>query len=194
MVIVAVGDGFRQFVKCRFFVLMITIAVRTLNEQIISLAGDDRIMHQERARTPQIPREDDTGRFAVFRYGQLQESGAEDMAGVLIGDGNARMGFEGFVVFHQTELIRDFTGVFNRVQRYDLFAFAVLSGVPLLLLLPPFSFHFLNMRAVLKHQPGKGRCRWRAVNGAFEPLMHNAGQEAGMIDMSVCQKDKINIS
>ena len=33
MVIVAVGDGFRQFVKCRFFVLMITIAVRTLNEQ-----------------------------------------------------------------------------------------------------------------------------------------------------------------
>ena len=151
-------------------------------------------MHQERARTPQIPREDDTGRFAVFRYGQLQESGAEDMAGVLIGDGNARMGFEGFVVFHQTELVRDFTGVFNRVQRYDLFAFAVLSGVPLLLLLPPFSFHFLNMRAVLKHQPGKGRCRWRAVNGAFEPLMHNAGQEAGMIDMSVCQKDKINIS
>ena len=95
--------------------LMITIAVRTLNEQIISLAGDDRIMHQERARTPQIPREDDTGRFAVFRYGQLQESGAEDMAGVLIGDGNARMGVEGFVVFHQTELVRDFTGVFNRV-------------------------------------------------------------------------------
>ena len=54
-----------------------------LNEQIIRLAGDNRIMHQERTRTPQIPREDDTGRFAVFRYGQLQESGAEDMAGVL---------------------------------------------------------------------------------------------------------------
>ena len=50
------------------------------------------------------------------------------------------------------------------------------------------------MRAVLKHQPGKGRRRGRAINGAFESLMYNAGQKAGVIDMSVCQKDKINIS
>ena len=63
MVIVAVGDGFRQFVKCRFFVLMITIAVRTLNEQIISLAGDDRIMHQERARYAPNPQRRRHGSF-----------------------------------------------------------------------------------------------------------------------------------
>ena len=61
-------------------------------------------------------------------------------------------------------------------------------------LLPlPFRFHFLNVRAVFKHQSGESRRRRRAIYRSLEPFVYDAGQQARVIDMRVRQKNEIDV-
>ncbi len=193
VIAVAVGDGFRQFVERGLFVLVIPVAVGAFNEEVIRLLRGDRIVHEESSGAAQIARENQLCGFALFRDRHFQKGRTENMARIAIGHTDARVRFQGLAVFHEMKLGGDVPGVFHRVQGFDVLIFGVLSRMPLLLLVFPLRFHFLNVRAVFEHQPGKGGGRWSAVDGAFEAFMDEARQKARVIDMGMREQNKGNI-
>ena len=114
-VVVAVGDGFGQFVERRFLVLVVAVAVGAFNEQIIRLTRNDGIVHEQRAGPSEVAGKDETGRLAVFGNGKFQKGRTENMPGIPVGDDNARMRLNRLAVFHDTELIRNLSRVIDGI-------------------------------------------------------------------------------
>ena len=58
----------------------------------------------------------------------------------------------------------------------------------------PLCFKFLNVRRVQKHDPAQGRCSARRKDLSAEPVLVKQREQAGVVDMRMCQENHIDIS
>ena len=110
------------------------------------------------------------------------------MPRVKVGDADAGRGLEGFVVINGLKERYGFLRVFHTVQgRGGIFDAPALVFARL-----PLGFHFLNVGAVLQHEVEQFTGGLGAEDGAGKALFDNLGQQAGVVDVGVRYKNKIN--
>ena len=186
---VAVGNGFGQFRIAQGLIFVVAVAVGGFHEDVVRLRGLFRVAHDKGLGPPDVARKDHTGGASVFVGLQTQAARTQDVPGVVVSDADARCGLKGLVVVHGLKEAGGFLCVLGGVEgggRVGQAAPQILSGFAL-------RFHFLNMSAVFQHELQQFARGAGAVDGLGVALAHHLGQQAGVVDVGMRDKDEIDV-
>ncbi len=113
----------------------------------------------------------------------LQGCRAQDMAGVPEAHPDARRGLQPLLVDHIAHLRKAGLGVFQRIDRLQLFLSALLVAP-----VQPLNFGFLDAAGVRQHESEQIAGAGRRVDGSAEPGLGQPRQHAAMVDMGMGQQ------
>ena len=125
---------------------------------------------------------------AVFGHKDLDAGAAEQVAYVAEADGEVLADLHQRVIAHRAQMRDGGLGIVKRVDRLIRRS----AGAPALAV-APFGLALLDVRAVAQHDAAEITGLARGVNGAIEPVFEKQRQIAGVVDVRVGQKDKVNL-
>ena len=166
-----------------------TVAVGRFDHNIVRVR--DRFRHvadDGLVEIAEISAEHHFALHAVFGQKDLDAGAAEQMAHVAEADGKMLADLHQLVIAHRAQMGNGGLSIVERIDRLILrpagaAAFAV----------APLGLALLNMRAVAQHDAAEIACLVRGINGAVEPVFEKQRQIAGMVNVRMGQKDKVDI-
>ena len=151
--LIRVVDDFGEGFGDRDGVVVIAVAVGRFHDDVISPVEERGIADEGLVPLADVAREDDAGALAVLGDVHFDDGGAEDVACVVVGRGDAGRDLRGLVVFDGPEELERLLGVFHGVEWDDregaLFAFADMT------LLFEFRVFFLDVCGVAEDDAGE---------------------------------------
>ena len=166
---------------------MVAIAVGGFHEHIIGRGRRFGVAHNQRLRPPDIAGKNDARSLAVFVGLDSQGAGTQNVPRVIISHADTRSRFKDRMIFHFLKEGGRSDGVIGGIEGRR----RILEAAPLILGGRPLRFHFLNVRAVLKHELQQFRRGARAVDGPRKAMLHQHGQKPGVIHVGMSHKHKI---
>ena len=110
------------------------------------------------------------------------------MTGIIVGYANSRRRLKHLVVIDGLKKGDRFLGVLNIVQGRG----GIFKPAPLVFARFPQGFHFLDVGAVLQHEVQQFAGGLGAENGTGKALLDHLGQQAGVVNVGVGNKNKVN--
>ena len=166
------------------------VAVGRFDEHHVGLAGNGlRVAQDGTARHAEVAREDQATVIPSLTHMDVQPGRTEDMTGVMEAGLDAASRFEALSVRDGTQLLEHGVGLSDCIERRLDHAFVF--ACPALMAQLPFTFLFLDVRAVGKQDAKQIHGGRRGVDRATKAHHREARQEAGMVDVGVGEKDKI---
>ena len=166
-----------------------TVAVGRFDHNIVRVR--DRFRHvadDGLVEIADIAAEHHLALHAVLGHKDLDAGAAEQVAHIAEADGEVLADLHQLVIAHRAQMRDGGLGVVERVDRLirrsaGAAAFAV----------APLGLALLNVRAVTQHDAAEIARLACGVNGAVEPVFEKQRQIAGVVDVRMGQKDKVDL-
>ena len=179
----------RSQLVLRFSVAYVeSIPVSGLHDEVVRLLDDLRVADDRLVGLAHVAAEEHLDLLALLLEPQFQEGRTQDMPGIVKDNGHAGGQLRGLGIVQRLEQPDRFASIVLIIQRLD----AVLPR-PSGLARTPLRFHLLDVGGVEQHdlsQVARGRS---GVDRPGVSLLDQAGDPAGVIDMSVREQHEIQL-
>ncbi len=166
---------------------VISIAVGRFHQHEIGVVNIGRVAHDRRALVAEVAAEDELAFLAAFGQPQLDDAGAEDVAGVPEPEDDGRQDPHLAVIRQRPELAHAGDRLVGRVQRRDRRQALALPAAVLALRVV-----LLDEAGVLEHDVAQGARRRVRKHLAGEPALDQQRDATGMVDVRVAQHDRVD--
>ena len=164
------------------------VPVGRLQDQVIDPRGPLRIGHVVPAPGTKVAREQQAGRSRPALGPDLHRGAAEDVTRLPPDGFKPGKHLDGLSQLDLDELVHDLAGVGLGVDRLDH-----LPAAPLVAAVEVADLAFLDAAGIGEHDPAQVPGSRSGVDRAGEARLHEFGQEAGVIDVGMGQKDGVDL-
>ena len=176
-----------QFPERRFERAMIAIAVCAFEQNEIGVGDRRRVVHHGRRGVAQVAAEDELATLAQVLDRQFDDRRAEDVAGFVQANLNARQDLLLLYKLEADELLHDSCRIVLRVERLDR-RHALAAALPVL----PVGVFLVQVRGIPQHDCAQRARRSVSVDRPLVALPRQQGQPAGMVYVRVAQHDGVD--
>ncbi len=150
-----------------------------------------RIAQHRSQRLSEIATENDPAQRTLRRQVNLDECRAEDVTRITEPATRAASGLEALLVIDRPQARKAQPGLLHRVERGDVPAAPRVAGA--IVAVGPLRLLFLDMGRIQQHHPEQIHGCPGRVDRPLVAERNQPRQQAGMVEMSVCQQDEIDL-